>query len=325
MRIGVIGPQEPDNFADNICNSLTAMGVDNVRLGAAQGQPRSARVAAALDVARRSTRIDERLQRRVARYALERECTAVLTVEGSTSPAVVSLLRSSGVSVALWFPDHIANLGRLRMLLAPYTAMFFKEPRLVDRLTATLGVPAYYLPEACNPRWHQSTELQGIEPVVVVAGNMYPSRLLLVGRLLRAGVPLVLYGGGFPRWVIDHPALPLHTGRYIVRQEKANIFRRAAAVLNNLHPGEVDGVNCRLFEATGSGAVVLAEDRPVLSSLFESDELFAWSTFDELVDRARTAVTDAGSFAAVGDRAAQRAHRDHTYEQRLATIIQHLV
>lgn len=210
------------------------------------------------------------------------------------------------------------------MLLAPYTAMFFKEPRLVERLSATLGVPAYYLPEACNHRWHRSTEPQGTDPVIVVAGNIYPSRLRLIERLLKAQVPLVLYGSSIARWLAGHSALSCHTHRYIARREKADIFRRAAAVLNNLHPGEIDGVNCRLFEAAGSGAVVLTEDRPVMQELFENDEVFAWSTFDELVDRARAAVAGAGSFASTGDRAALRAHRDHTYEQRLSVIIEHL-
>jgi len=37
------------------------------------------------------------------------------------------------------------------MLLAPYDAIFFKEPILTDRLRAMLDLPVYYLPEADLP------------------------------------------------------------------------------------------------------------------------------------------------------------------------------
>ena len=35
------------------------------------------------------------------------------------------------------------------MLLAPYDAIFFKEPFLTDHLRAMLDLPVYYLPQAC--------------------------------------------------------------------------------------------------------------------------------------------------------------------------------
>ena len=57
--------------------------------------------------------------------------------------------------VAYWSPDPVTSLGRSLMLLAPYDAIFFKEPHIVDRLRAMTDLPVYYLPEACNPRWHQ--------------------------------------------------------------------------------------------------------------------------------------------------------------------------
>jgi len=62
------------------------------------------------------------------------------------------------------------------MLLAPYDAIFFKEPHVVNNLRATLDLPVYYLPECCNPRWHRPTVRAGTEPYLVIAGNMYASR-----------------------------------------------------------------------------------------------------------------------------------------------------
>jgi spore maturation protein CgeB len=96
-------------------------------------------------------------------------------------------------------------------------------------------------------------------------------------------------------------------------------------VLNNLHPAEVRGVNARLFEAAGCGAAILTEFRPALPELFEiGTEVLAFSDFGELVSQAERLLGDAGLGARLGDAAALRAHASHTYEKRLAVILEHL-
>ena len=166
------------------------------------------------------------------------------------------------------------------MLLGSYDALFFKEPHLVDRLQAFLGLPAYYLPEACNPRWHRPLVTAGTEPYFVVAGTMRPSRVRLIERLLSKGIPLKLYGGEIPRWLGESPIRAVHVGYPIWREEKARIFRSAVGVLNTLYTAEVFGVNARLFEATGSGAAVLTGFRPSLPELFDiGAEVLAYHDF----------------------------------------------
>ncbi len=211
------------------------------------------------------------------------------------------------------------------MLLAPYDAVFVKEPHLVDRLRAVLDLPLFYLPEACNPRWHRPLVAPGTEPYLVLAGNMYPSRILLLERLLACGIPLRLYGGRFPRWIGQTPLRDVHAGRCVFGEEKARVFRSAAAVLNTMHPAEVNGVNARLFEAAGCGAAVLTEFRPTLPELFAvGDEILAFHDFDELVDQATRLLREGGLSAKLGDAAATRAHNSHTYEKRLQVILEKL-
>ena len=209
-------------------------------------------------------------------------------------PSVVTRLRSSGARVAFWFPDAVVNLGRQLMLLAPYDAIFFKEPFLTDRLRAMLDLPVYYLPQACNPRWHRPVAQAGTEPSLVIAGSMYPSRVRLLDRLIAKGIPLRLYGGGFPRWIGETPSRAAHTGRYVAREEKARVFRSAAGVLNTMHPAEVNGVNARLFEAAGCGAAVLTEFRPTVPELFEvGKEVLAFHDFDDLLEQATRLLSEA--------------------------------
>ena len=214
-------------------------------------------------------------------------------------------------------------MGRQLMLLAPYDVLFFKEPHLVDRIRANLGLPAYYLPQACNPRWHQPSVPPGTEPYLVTASGQYPSRLRLLDRLIAKGIPLRLYGNGFPRWIGESPSRGAHTGRYVAREEKARVFRSAAGVLNTMHPAELTGVNVRLFEAAGCGAAVLTEFRSTVPDLFAvDDEVLVFHDFDQLVDQATRLLNDRGLTARLGDAAAQRAHRDHTYDLRVAAILE---
>lgn len=325
-RIGVIGPVAPDYFAENVGDALQRRGHEVTQLGAAHTRRRSQLINRAAALARHALpRLDERAQDRIVRAALDADCEIVVNLDAYLMPRAVTRLRSNGARVAFWFPDAVSNLGRQLMLLAPYDAIFFKEPWLVDCLRATLGLPVYYLPQACNPRWHRPVTAAGTEPCLVMVGNMYPSRVRLLERLIAKGIPLKLYGGGFPRWIGETPARAAHTGRTILREEKARVFRSAAGVLNTMHPAEINGVNSRLFEAAGCGAAVLTEFRPTIPELFTiGQEMLVFHDFDELIEQATRLLSEQGLTARLGDAAAHRAHRDHTYDLRVTAILEKL-
>jgi spore maturation protein CgeB len=90
-----------------------------------------------------------------------------------------------------------------------------------------------------------------------------------------------------------------------------------------MHPAEVVGVNSRLFEAAGCGAAVLTEFRPTVPELFDvGQEVLAFHDFDDLVDHASRLLNETGLAGSLGDAAARRAHRDHSYDLRVATILE---
>jgi spore maturation protein CgeB len=324
MRIGVIGPAGPDRFADNIGDALGRIGHVVTMLGPAGADAEAGRIGSLTLFARQaSPRLDQWAQRRIVASVLAADCEVVINVDARLMPGVVTQLKRSGVRLAFWYPDAVENLGRQLMLLAPYDAIFFKEPHLVERLRANLDVPVYYLPQGCNPRWHRPIVQAGSEPYLVVAGSMYPSRVRLLERLIAKGIPLKLYGGAFPRWLGETPLRAAHTGRAVFREEKARVFRSAAGVLNSMHPAEIVGVNLRLFEAAGCGAAVLTEFRPTVPELFDiGQEVLAFHDFDELVDQAGRLLNESGLGESLGDAASRRAHRDHSYDLRVATILE---
>lgn len=326
MRILVIGPTDPDSFADNAAHALRRMGHDVVLGGPArpQGGPQKAQNALHV-VANLVTRLDIRLQDRLVRHGRSFRPDLVLTLDASLRPATVRGLAAAGAKTALWFPDAVSNMGRHEMFLAGYDRIYFKNPQLVEQLTQVQGLPVRYLPEASNPDWHRPVGAYGTDPTIVLAGNIHPTRAILLERLLDAGIPLTLYGAALPAW-IDAPRLRrIHTGRSVVREEKARTFRGARGVLNNLHPAEFAGSNCRLFEATACGAVVLTERRHGMDALFAPGrELLEFSTFEELVVQCRQLLAGPDFGAPIADAAARRAAAEHTYAQRLTAMLEDL-
>lgn len=326
MQVGIVGPMAPDYFAENVSDALEHGGHTVAHLGTASPRHRSQLLTTSRMLARQALpSLDERSQRHIVRAAVAAGCEIVINLDQGLMPGTVRQLRRSGMRVAFWFPDHMANLGRQLMLLAPYDAIFFKEPHIVNNLRATLDLPVYYLPEACNPRWHRPTVDAGTEPYLVIAGNMYPSRVRLLERVAAKGIPLRLYGGGFPRWLGETPIRGAHTGRYLAREEKARVFRSAAGVLNTMHLAEVAGVNARLFEAAGCGAAVLTDFRPTIPDLFAvGEEVLVFDDFDSLVDQAARLLEEPGLTSRLGDAATHRAHRDHTCDLRVSVILEKL-
>lgn len=319
----MIGPQYPDSFADNVRVALSGMGHHAVALGSPTPRPRRRILARSVTLGRMVDPIDRKLQRSWIRRRGQARFDAVISLDSTLLPETVEQLQRRATPVALWFPDAVSNLDRQLMYIAPYRAVFFKDPALVARSRLPLGDRVHYLPEACNPAWHTPPSSLVREPVVVVAGNLYPFRVRFLQRVMAAGLPLRIFGPPpSPRIPLGSLA-PAITGRYIAREEKARVFREAAVVLNSLGPAEMEGMNCRLFEAAGCGATILTEQRGELHKLFEvGDEVAAFSDFDELIEQAESLLACSSAGRAMGDRAKERAHSEHTYAHRLTKLLE---
>lgn len=326
MRIGIIGPTDSDSLADNIAHCLPNIGVEAVPLGPSTLRPRNRTLGlAAQKIVNLTAETEEWFQRPLVKRVRESGCDAIINVEHTLMPATVAKIKRGGRRIALWYPDAVSSLARMAMIASDYDLLFLKDPLLAQRLADVYGLPAFYLPEACNPQWHRPIGPAGADPFIVFVGGLRPSRARLLTRLYSAGIPLRLYGSNFPRWSSPGPLADLHTHSYVTREAKSQVFRGARGVLNDLHPGEMASVNTRLFEATAAGAAVLCEHRDALEDLFTIDkEVLAFRTFDELVDQCRLLLNDSDLTQKIGDAATLRAHADHTYQVRLTAILEHL-
>ena len=176
MRVGVVGPVAPDYFAENVGDALAHIGHSVTQLGSASGQHRG-RISSSVEMLARQAvpRIAERANRRIVRSAVAARCDVVINLDAHLAPDAVTHLRRAGAKVAFWFPDAVSSFGRQLMLLAPYDAMFFKEPHVVERLRSTLDLPVHYLPQGCNPRWHRPITELVRTPSSLLLGTCIPA------------------------------------------------------------------------------------------------------------------------------------------------------
>ena len=315
------GPVSDDSFAENLASTMMAQGISLISDLKLSQHRYSSRWRAALQG------LNQRLRRN---YIRPHERWLVKTAKAChpdvflaptqvMSEETLWELKKAGVRARVaWWGDPPAHMQRIGLLSDQWDVIFFKDPDAVRKFRR-VGLNAHLLHEAMNPSWHRLLAQQENDSVVV-AGNFYEYRQLLVRRLLAKGVNVRLYGGRLPRWV--HPDIrKLHTGRYIVREEKSRIFGAGLACLNSTQIAEGNSLNCRAFEIAGAGGLHLMEYRPIIPECFEpGKEVLTFDTLDELLDhigRARRCPEETKTIRQAG---ARQALAEHTYRHRLEQI-----
>jgi len=323
MRVLVYGKIFPDSFARNIAATVEQMGHCVRALEESPNHRRLNKSWATFWVLLPNVfpAVEARRHRRLLRAAKELDPDLTLLTDGTVPPAVMDQLKLvNNGKIAAWYPDHLANLGRQYLLASDFDACFFKDPYMAEQFRDKLGINAHYLPEACNPLWHRRVELtpddrRKYECDLCTASNMYYYR----ARMLETfkDYDLKIWGSSYPSW-LESPLRRRYPGFYVAEEEKAKAFGATKIVLNTMHYGEIQGVNCRLFEAAGCGAFQIADWKPGLAELFEPErEIVTFRTRDELKEKVDYYLAHAEERREIADRAYRRAHREHTYEIRL--------
>ena len=323
----VVGVGGLDTFASNVAESLRQSGAtvehaeDGVLLPG-MVNPYGRKV-----LNRLAPRVREIFVRRIERRLKQLQPDILLlTYDNFGSESIERFRRASSAKVVLWFPDAISNLVRQECLTADLDLYCFKDPWIVDRLQLVKPGRVIYLPEAFQPGVHDLAlaEASLPDPVISVVGDIYPYRELILADL--AGeFPESLQVHGY--WPIRARSrrLPQFSGRYLRGMEKSRVFRRSAANVNSLHPAEILGVNCRLFEVAGAGGAQVVERRAALGDLFSlGSEVLVFSDLEGLRRQCNALVSDLAMSREIGDRARARAIREHTYLHRLDVLVRAL-
>jgi spore maturation protein CgeB len=334
----VIGPDYSDSFASNIAAGLRSWGIPTAVLDPNRSFVRHGTIGSyspfgllITEVVRRSPTSRRLLVDRPIEASLRGMNPAlVVCVSSDVRPEQVERWREviPEATWVFWYPDALSNLGAHRVLVAPYDHFFFKEPYLVEVLSARTALRVHMLADACNPDHHRTEtprdddEKRRYACDVAVAGNLYPYRLLVMGGI-PDDVSLKVYGNPWSKPLKGFDRITsAMTHEYVAGRTKALAFGCARIVLNTMHYAEIRGVNVRLFEGTACGGFVLTHSGPELGRYFRPGTEVA--TFDSLSDL-RDAIhyyvraeDDRRSIATAGQ---ARAHRDHTYKRRLEEMM----
>jgi hypothetical protein len=168
------------------------------------------------------------------------------------------------------------------------------------------GYPSVYWPFGSDPELFVPAAKR--EPVVCFIGGNYGVRRSLVRHLTRSGIPLVIYGPGWPNGPVG-----------AVRM--AELFGSSLIVLGVGtvgHRRDLCTLKLRDFDATMAGALYITSRNEDLYPLFaENAEIVFYDNFREAAEKIRYYLDRPEEAMAIGNAAAARARREHTWERRL--------
>lgn len=203
---------------------------------------------------------------------------------------------------------------------ALYDRVYHTDTAFLD-LARALGftAPTGYLPLAVNPRLFPRQDVSRSDRMVFVA-NRTRHREAIVRAIRR---PVALYGKSWkPMTGTPHE---IHAER-IPSRALAGLYASHRAVLNIRNEINVlHGLNQRSFEPYLCGTPVLNDDMADVARCFEpGKEILVYRDEDELNALYDRLAGDPGFATAIGEAGYRRVMAEHTYVQRVGTVVKDL-
>ena len=244
-------------------------------------------------------------------------------------------IRNRGIVTAMWFVEDCRRFSTWQEISKYYDYMFLIQnelfPKAVEAAGAGRGI---YLPMACDPEVHKPEELTEEEKArwgseVSFVGAGYNNRRHVFAGY--ANKPFKIWGTEWPACVpFNH--LVQEGGRRLKPEEYIKIFNSTDINLNLHSSTERDGVdpfgdfvNPRTFELAATGAFQLTDRRELLPDLFEEGkEIATFSDTTELEEKIEYYRKHPEEREAISKAARERVLKDHTYEKRVQTMLDHI-
>lgn len=240
-----------------------------------------------------SDKYDVSVFKRMTSRVLEYNPELVVCVYRFIHPSFVTSMKNAGKTVIHINPDQMTTLEYQQVFASDYDVWFTKDPYMERFMRNNMKLPVFHYDEAFNIRSHKkpnATKKECEAEVnidVMTYGTLYPYRSRMLKQLLVAGIDLKLYGVA-PNRFYNGEMESAYQHKYITGEDKAKLLFGSKIVFNNMHFAEVEGVNCRFFEANGAGAFQLSDYRPILHDLLPVEpELVSFKTIDEGVDKVK--------------------------------------
>ena len=218
----------------------------------------------------------------------------VLVFKGmSVLPAVLRQLRSEGIFLANYNPDHpflFSSRGsgnkHVTEAIGLYDLHLCYSGQVADRIGKEFGIATAILPFGFElPEGdYEAIAEEKEELSVCFVGNPDPIRAEVVRAVARAGFPMVVYGHGWTKKLAGQAGVDMHDAVYGLDYWRT--LRRHRVQLNIFRPHNVGSHNMRTFEVPAAGGIMLAPDREDHRRFFaEGKELFTYSSREDMLSK----------------------------------------
>lgn len=204
-----------------------------------------------------------------------------------------------------------------------YDLIFSALPPLVEQVQKW-GIAAKFLPLAFDNARVSSPKASDRDIDVVFVGSFSRHQSLtlpLLSAVAQKVPTLQIYGTASVQDLVAYQLESFFKGQ-AWGDEMFALLRRSKIVINR--HGDIAGdyaVNMRMYEATGSGCVLVTEAKQNLSDLFEpGGEVIAYDSVDDAATKIAQLLADPERLDAVAEAGHARTMRDHTYDARAAVI-----
>ncbi|GAB4034202.1 CgeB family protein [Spirosoma gilvum] len=327
MNVVIVGSRADDSLEQHLCDSFRVLGYEVVLIDVVSMGAMATKVNYWLS--RFVEAYDRFFCQRVADKIVSYEPDLALVVYRYMNPALVERVKKQlpGTTIVQVNPDPVSNLEKQQIIATDFDYYFSKEPYIVKTLRHKAGLNAHYLPEGFNPRYHRKPPIEKAvaewltDIDVLVFGSLYPYRVRMIERLMRAGLKVVVYGtkGSYMRQSMGSVFKP----QYLVGEEKNRLLYGARIVFNNFHYAEVTSVNQKYFEINGIGGFQLCDYKPTIAEYTGVPaESVTYQTIGEAIDKIRYYLAHPVERHELA--ASQYAHfqQHHTFDHRVSQLLQ---
>jgi spore maturation protein CgeB len=172
------------------------------------------------------------------------------------------------------------------------------------------GATPLYLPEGANPNIHRPYDEDKVYDVSFV-GQCYGNRPEIIAKLREAGVPVEVFGPGWP-----HGALTME--EMVRTWSRSRINLGFGGVLGHKETYCLKG---RDFEVPMSGGLYLTEHHEELIPFYDiGREIVTYTGFDDLLGKIRWLLSNPDKAEVIRQAGRARALREHTWEMRFDRV-----
>jgi spore maturation protein CgeB len=340
MRLFIVGPKWVGEWTESMNRAARALGHTPIifyydrygamRLqGGAVGRLPKSLHSTLNPIAAKIGRVWEAgMNRRLIASVKTSQPDAIIILKGETiTGETLDVLKSNQRPLVSWWVDDPFRVPQAVRLFHQFDVLYMFDKGRLSELEANGAKRIVYLPCACDhttfrPMALNPSDYPALHCTIGFVAAFYPGRGALLSHM--RGLDVGLWGPGWDAAPeLQQLAPNTWRGRRIVAANAAKLYNLAKVCPNVHHPQtQIGGLNTRTFEVLAAGGFELVDHVAGLEENFEvGREIATYSSSAHFRELADYYLAHPDKRATISERGRARVLRDHTYEERLKTIL----